>query len=318
MKPAAFIDPPFFCANTVLATMVRVAKALGKGPALLRKVGATEGSDARCSKVFAGYEPTEHDVFVATYSKSGTNWAMQVAQQIAWRGAAEFGHIYDVVAWPDTKFAGVVPLHDTGPQERSPVGKRLIKTSIRASFVPYSEKAAYLSVLRDPKDVFVSAYHFVSGMFELHDHVPLEYWLQLWLDDEFPAGSWPEHADSYWKLRDRDNVLVLPFADLKADLPGSVRRVAELMGVSLTEAEHAAVVERSSFEFMKSWEDKFRPPRFRFTAAAGTMIRKGTVGGSGELLSREQQAQIDRYCLDRLEALGSELPYEDLFDVVRV
>ncbi len=172
-------------------------------------------------------------------------------------------------------------------------------------------------MLRDPKDVFVSAYHFVSGMFELHDHVPLEFWLQLWLDNQFPAGSWPEHADSYWRLRERDNVLVLPFADMKADLPGSVRRVAELMGVTLTDAQHASVVDRSTFAFMKTWEDKFRPPRFRFIAEPGTMIRNGKTGGSGELLSREQQAQIDRYCMDRLREMGSALPYEDLFDVVR-
>ena len=34
-------------------------------------------------RAFAGYQPTRHDVFVATFGKSGTNWMMQIALQIA-------------------------------------------------------------------------------------------------------------------------------------------------------------------------------------------------------------------------------------------
>ena len=34
------------------------------------------------------YVPTEHDVFVCSYFKSGTNWTMQIATQIAYRGRA--------------------------------------------------------------------------------------------------------------------------------------------------------------------------------------------------------------------------------------
>src|SRR5215471_4515279 len=46
---------------------------------------------------FPNYEPGEHDVLVCAYFKSGTNWTMQIATQIAYRGAAEFEHIHDLV-----------------------------------------------------------------------------------------------------------------------------------------------------------------------------------------------------------------------------
>ncbi len=46
------------------------------------------------------------------------------------------------------------------------------------------------------------------------------------------------------------------------------------------------------------------------------MVRKGDSGGSRELLSQEQQAAIDRYCRQGLRTLESDLPYDELFDVV--
>jgi hypothetical protein len=41
------------------------------------------------------------------------------------------------------------------------------------------------------------------------------------------------------------------------------------------------------------------------------MLRKGTQGGASELLSLEQQPQIDAYFQSELDPLGSDLPYEE-------
>lgn len=313
---STFTHPPLLSANTVAATVIRAARGLGLAlPAICTLIGHAN-SDKRKAKVFGGYEPTEHDVFVATYSKSGTNWAMQMALQIAWRGEAEPEHIHDLVAWPEAHFTGIVPLRDAGPAQRCPTGKRAIKTAMDAAFVPYREEATYLTVLRDPKDVFVSAYHFIFGVFDLFDDATMEEWLALFLSPRFPAGSWARHAASYWAWRDRPNVEVMLFSELKKDLAITVRRVSQTMGVSLTDAEVARVAERCSFGYMKEHESCFAPPKMLFTRQQGTMVRSGKVGGSGELLSREQQAAIDRHVQAELRALGSDFPYAELFEVV--
>lgn len=311
-----FVDPPLASPNTVVAAVMRTARALGLALPAIRRIIGHANSDARKAKVFAGYEPTEHDVFVATFPKSGTNWAMQMAVQIAWRGQAEFEHIHELAAWPEAAFAGIVPLRDPGPRERCPTHKRVIKTAIDAAFVPYREAATYVSVIRDPKDVFVSAYHFLFGVFDLFDDITVDEWLALFLSPEFPGGSWAQHTASWWALRDRPNVRVLPFADLKRDLPGAVRGVAEAMRVELSDAEVGRVAERCSFEHMQRHEAQFAPPRMLFTRSRATMVRAGRVGGSSELLSRSQQAAIDRYFQAELERLGSSFPYAALFDVV--
>ncbi|MCU0289465.1 MAG: sulfotransferase domain-containing protein, partial [Acidobacteria bacterium] len=50
----------------------------------LKRVGTPEIQ----AKAFGDYQPTEHDVFVATFVKSGTNWMLQTAQQITQYGAS--------------------------------------------------------------------------------------------------------------------------------------------------------------------------------------------------------------------------------------
>ena len=43
---------------------------------------ARQLQELRTKNPFKGYEPTEHDVFVVTYVKSGTNWMMQLVHQL--------------------------------------------------------------------------------------------------------------------------------------------------------------------------------------------------------------------------------------------
>src|SRR5260370_13308180 len=82
--------------------MVRILEMLGRTE---RAVGSA--NERRYRKLvkknpFGSYVPTGHDVFVATYANSGTNWMMQIAHQLAFHGEGEFDHIHCVVPWPDS------------------------------------------------------------------------------------------------------------------------------------------------------------------------------------------------------------------------
>ena len=295
---------------------MQVAKRIGLAKPLASLAFRRMLSEKVKRRAFAGYEPSEHDVFVTTFGKSGTNWMMQIAQQIAYRGAAEFAHIHDMVPWPDAPAPSCVPLDDMTARDGSPTGLRVIKTHLETGYIPYDEKAVYLTVLRDPKEVLVSAYYFLGGIMGMISHVGIDEWLELSLDTL--ATGWCVHAASFWAWRGRPNVLVVNFREVKEQSRECIERVASKMGVTLTEAEFEKVIERSSLNYMKAHESQFQPPRAPFTRDenATVMIRRGKSGDSGELLSREQQAAIDRFCQENLRELGSDLPYSDWFDVV--
>ncbi len=261
------------------------------------------------------YAPTAHDVFVCSYYKSGTNWTMQIAVQIAHRGNAEFEHIHDLVAWPDMGVRSriAIPLDDDGPRRSAATGLRIIKTHLPLDALPYSANARFICVVRDPKDVFVSGYHFTRAMI-LGPLMPtVAAWLDAYLSPDTPLGSWARHVASGWAIRERSNVLFLTYESMRADLPAAVDRIAAFMGVELAPAERAAVIERSTFDYMKKIGHKFDSPGAPWGRSTGTMLRRGKSGGSGELISPEQQRRIDEYWRAELAKLQCDFPYDEAF-----
>lgn len=292
-----------------------VIKRMGFGKQMVRIAMGRMFTEKLKAQAFAGYEPTEHDVIVATFAKSGTNWMLQIAQQITCCGAAEFDHIHDVAPWPDAPRPGPIPLDDLGPQQTSPTGLRVIKTHLPTSNVPYSEEAKYLTVIRDPKEVLVSSYYFLGGIMGVLDHVTIDDWYELFMRDGGLGSAWAEHTASFWEWRDKENVLVLNYGSIKEEPVASIERIAATMGVALSAGELAQVVERASFQYMQARESQFAPPQMPFSKndQPVLMVRRGATGDSGELLSPQQQTSVDHLCMDALEKLGSDFPYESSF-----
>ncbi|MFP6655750.1 MAG: sulfotransferase domain-containing protein, partial [Myxococcota bacterium] len=232
--------------------------------------------------------------------------------------AAEFDHIHALAAWPDSPAPGPIPLSDTSPIDMSPTGLRIIKTHYETEFVPYDEKATYLTILRDPKEVLVSSYYFIGGVLGLLSHVTFNDWYDLAIAPGGITEAWAVHTASFWAWRDRSNVLVLNFGDVKNEPRKSIEQVVAKMGVELTEAQLAEVIRRASFEYMSAHESKFAPPQALFgdKSKPTLMVRRGTSGKSEEVLSQRQQAEVDRLCQGELKKIGSDFPYSTEFMVV--
>lgn len=188
--------------------------------------------------------------------------------------------------------------------------KRGIKTHLNWELIPYSESARYIAVICDPKDVFVSNYFLPRRLAEGR-FPPLKPGIGCSCPRIFCwAGSWAANAAGYWAQRHRPDVLVLSFKSMKRDLPGTVRRVAEFIGVNATEQIIEDVCEQSSFAYMKRIDAKFSVWKLTPWSSDVTMMRKGAQGGSSELLNPEQQRHMDAYFIAELKRLGSDLPYD--------
>jgi len=56
---------------------------------------------------------------------------------------------------------------------------------------------------------------------------------------------------SYWTERRRSNLLLVHYNDLKADLTGEMKRIADFLGITTPNARWPQLVEAASFEAMK-------------------------------------------------------------------
>lgn len=293
--------------------VTKLLETFGKWPALLRRAPISRHPD------FGSYRPSAHDVVACSYFKSGTNLLLQMAVQIAWKGRAEYDHIHDVVAWPDGTEVYpdyAIPIANETPWRTSPTGLRIIKTHLSVSQVPITDEARYVVVVRDPKSVCVSGYHYTKALM-LGPMMPsVEHWAEDFITPGFPLGDWAEHLAGYWALRSRPNILFMTYEDMITDLTATVRRVADFMGVHLAQDELGEVVRLSGFAHMKAIARKFDFVKGApWTKQEGATIRRGQKGGSSELLLPALQKRIDDYFRGELKRLKCDFPYDEAFSL---
>jgi len=122
----------------IMFSVMQIVSKLGYSRRVLIFMGRRMQSPRLKQRAFQGYRATNHDVFVCSYVRSGTNWTMQIAYQIAHRGQGDYQHIHDVVPWPEAPMPRIVRLSDENTYERAPTGLRVIKTHLESNYVPYS------------------------------------------------------------------------------------------------------------------------------------------------------------------------------------
>jgi hypothetical protein len=306
----------------VFAPLMWAMQKLGRAEKMFATMTEKREEQFAKKNPFRGYTPGPQDVFVMTFAKSGTNWIMQIVYQLIYHGRAEFDHIHDVVPWPDAKLMSpmmskyAIPLEQADGWQTAPEHKRVIKTHFKWELIPFSEQARYIAVIRDPKDVFVSAYFFIRDAGMGGAMPPVETMHRLFLADRFMLNaSWPATAAGYWAQHNRPNVLVLSYKSMKRDLEGTVRHVAAFLDIHVSDEVIQEVCRKASFDYMKSIDEKFAPGKMTIGSNPAPMLRKGRQGASGELLTPAQQQAIDEHCIAELKRLGSDLPYEEFADL---
>jgi aryl sulfotransferase len=106
---------------------------------------------------------------------------------------------------------------------------------------------------------------------------------------------------SWWEARDLPNVLFVHFANLKRDMPGQMRRVAEFLDIPIDETRWEETLEYCSFDWMKSHASKSVPLGGAFWAAgAQVFINRGTNGRWAETLTPEDVAEYEARAVKKL------------------
>lgn len=270
----------------LLAPLLRVNSQLAKVDfrrvrLRFRDVSLPMGScDAASAERAAAYQPRPEDVFVVTQMKCGTTWMEHVVYQVVHRGAGDLVEsgrtLYGVAPWLEGRRS--VPI-----DQSQPVGTaratRIIKTHLPAHLCPWSPAARYIYVARHPVSCFASCMDFVTT--NVGAMAPplaaYEDWFRS--GDLMWWGTWPAHVSGWWKRsREATNVLFLSFEEMKRDLPGVIRRVAEFLGVAaLNDQELASAVEKCGFAYMQRHQDTFEMQPPHLLQASGALFVRGSA-----------------------------------------
>jgi len=242
------------------------------------------------------------DMFVCTPAKCGTTWTQTIVASLLWPDGDAPGPVLAISPWLEAHFN---PLEQMLATYQAQTHRRFIKTHTPADGIPIWDDARYVFVARDGRDAFMSFCHhrevFKNDLRKslnvraLQDGVPpMPRWdgdvhgfFAGWLAD----AALFEHVASFWKLRERQNLLLVHYNDLKRDLAGEMRRIAEFLQISVPEAKWPAVVERCTFESMKARGAEigaFEP----FEGGAQSFLFKGTNGRWRDVLTA---AELEAY-----------------------
>ncbi|MDG4768079.1 sulfotransferase domain-containing protein [Solwaraspora sp. WMMD406] len=225
------------------------------------------------------------DIVVSTPAKCGTTWTQTICALLIFQTPDLPRKLDDITLWPDMKTrsqADVFAFYETQQH------RRVIKTHTPFDGLPILDEVTYIAVGRDPRDVALSwDAHFQNTDYDvvlkmrgeavgnddltgdLTDDAPPQleteyerFW--AWIDNpdvQIGLPSMLQHMSSFWAERDRPNVLLLHYDELKADLEGQMRALARRLAIEVPEQLWPELVRAATFDSMRSRADEFAPVR---------------------------------------------------------
>jgi aryl sulfotransferase len=252
------------------------------------------------------------DIFVCTPPKCGTTWMQTILVSLLFPDGDAPEPVMVLSQWLEAEFN---PIEELIARFEAQTHRRVIKTHTPADGIPWFPDAKYVFVARDGRDAFMSMCNHMDRFKKelreglnaraLADGVPpmpdwdgdVHAFFPRWLEN---AGLLA-HVDTFWKLRSEPNLLLVHYADLKADLSGEMRRVADFAGIEVPAAKWPAVVERCTFDAMRARPDEIGT-FWNFEGGAQSFLFKGTNGRWRDVLTDAEVAAYRRRATEILPA----------------
>ena len=270
------------------------------------------------STIWNDFRFRDDDIVISTYAKAGTTWMQQIMSQLLFDGAENL-ETAEMSPWMDLR---VPPKEMKLEAVEAQTHRRFLKTHLPVDALVFSDRANYVYIARDGRDIVWSMYnHHVNAndaWYELLNDTPglvgepidrpvdsVVNYFNEWIDRDGHPG-WPfwENVRSWWEIRDLPNVYMVHFNELKADMPGEIRKLAAYLDIPINEDKWDDILRHCSFGYMKANATRSVPLGGIFwEGGAETFIHKGINGRWKDLLSNDEVA---RYEARAVEELGEE------------
>jgi len=270
---------------------------------------------------WAAYQPRDGDIIVTTSYKAGTTFTQCILASMICGEVESLRKVEDEISpWIDARPVPI-SLDEMYAMIEAQTHQRFLKSHLALDGLPYFDNVHYLVVARDPRDVFMSfANHygnytdFAYSQFNDADlpgdplpraeqdiRLLWKNWITRgwfeWESEGYPFWGNLHHTQSYWNFRHLPNLHFLHYADMLADLPSTIRRIANWIGRPITDAEIERIAGEVNFASMKKKAiqadeaDAGDEPQF-FRGGNAAFINKGTNGRWREVLT---EADLELY-----------------------
>ena len=116
--------------------------------------------------------------------------------------------------------------------------------------------------------------------------------------------SFWENIRTWWQYRDLPNIKLFHYNDLKHDLEGEMRDIADFLEIDVEESRWPKIVEYCIFDWMKAHAEQVTPMGGQvFAGGAKAFINKGTNNRWKDVLT---EADFQEYVDLAVKELGTE------------
>lgn len=177
------------------------------------------------------YAPQDGDVFVVSYPKCGSTWLHYVVQAALKIGAGLEAPELDVNGgadlWKAMPFFEIVGAEGARDMPRPGA----IKTHLPFQKLQYSPGAKYIYIARNPYDCCVSFYHHTKRLpTYMFEDGTFDEFFDMFVQGKVDFGDYFDHLLSWYEHRDKPNVLLLTYEELKKDTRGWVLKIGDFLG----------------------------------------------------------------------------------------
>uniref|UniRef100_A0A8C1S1X1 Sulfotransferase n=1 Tax=Cyprinus carpio TaxID=7962 RepID=A0A8C1S1X1_CYPCA len=242
------------------------------------------------------------DILIVTYPKSGTTWMQEVVPLIVSEG--DLTPVltvpnWDRVPWLEEHRAILLNLE----QRPSP---RIFATHFHHHMMNesyFKTKPRVLYVMRNPKDVFTSSYHYYGmASYLVKPGTPDEF-MEKFLDGKIMFGSWFDHVKSWINAEEKESILYIFYEEMIADLKGSVEKIAKFLGKSLSQDVTEKIADHCVFKNMKQnkMSNFSLVPEEYMDQKKSEFLRKGIAGDWKNLFTEAQEQRFNAVYKDEMK-----------------
>ena len=211
------------------------------------------------------------DVFLVSFPKSGNTWTRFLLANLIFPNEpatwANIDHLIPcLVATPAKIF------------QRTP-RPRIIKS--HECFDPRYPKVIY--IVRDPRDVVLSQYHYSRKTRVIADDLPMETFVAQFLaGDTCPYASWGQNVATWlYTSQGSPRFLLLRYEDMIADTPRELEKIVHFLQLSVSTEQVTQAVERSSADRMRKLEKVQVDTNILFKGSRDDLSFVRTAGSGG-------------------------------------